>query len=284
MSAGPTTADSGSPPPSALPNVTTSGTMPSCWKACSRPVRARPTLTSSHTSGTPAARHASCTARRKPSGGTTSPPSERIGSTIRQATLPVASAPDRCEGGGGIGLDRRRGQGGTGSGTARAPGPDRRVAGLDLLAGDAHRQSQPAVVAVLERDDGAPARRMPAGAQGDVVGVGAGMAEIDAALPAALGGRHPGEQILGEADRVRVDRGEAARTGRGAHRAGDGLHDGGMAMAEAGRRPRRGEVDELAAGRIERGSRRVPRRPRAGRTAASPPRRSPGRHARAARS
>ena len=90
--AGPTTAESGSPPPSPLPNVITSGSMPSASNACSQPVRPIPTFTSSQTSRMPWRRQRSWSPRRNPSGGTIMPPSAWIGSTNSAARSPGSTS------------------------------------------------------------------------------------------------------------------------------------------------------------------------------------------------
>jgi hypothetical protein len=67
------------------------------------------------------------------------------------------------------------------------------------------------VVAVLEGDDATPSGGVAGGAEGDVVGVGAGVAEVDPPVPS--GGRDEVEQLLGEADGVRVGAGEQGGAG-----------------------------------------------------------------------
>ena len=199
--------------------------------ACSVPGRPRPILTSSQIIGTPCARHSSCSRARKPSGGTTSPPSDRIGSTIRQAMVP----PLRC-----CSASSRQaatsasippsGPAERGWGTAGTPHRGRRHARVDVHAGDAHRDADAAVVAVLEGDDGAPPGGVPAGPQRDVVGVGSRVPQIH---PSLAGAGDQRQQILGQA---RPNRG-APRTsppepGAVADRPADRFDDGRVAVPE----------------------------------------------------
>ena len=88
--------------------VTRSGTTPSWSEANQSPVRQKPDWISSAISTTSFARHHSASPGRKPSAGTTKPPSPWIGSITTQARLvaptclsmtsmarAAASAPDR---------------------------------------------------------------------------------------------------------------------------------------------------------------------------------------------
>ena len=88
----PITADNGSPPPSALPNATASGTISACSYANSFPVRPRPTLISSSTSQTSAASQRSRSAGSTLRGGTMSPPFACTGSKKTAAVRPRAAS------------------------------------------------------------------------------------------------------------------------------------------------------------------------------------------------
>ena len=83
---GPTAAEIGSPPPSPLPKTMMSGTKSSCSKACSRPLRASPTLTSSHIVRMPWRAQSRASRAKNPGGGTIRPPSAWIGSRKNAAT------------------------------------------------------------------------------------------------------------------------------------------------------------------------------------------------------
>ncbi len=86
ISARPVTAASGSPPAMPLAVVMRSGTTPSCSQANRSPVRAKPVCTSSAMNTMPLALANSARPGRKPSAGTTKPPSPAIGSIRMAAT------------------------------------------------------------------------------------------------------------------------------------------------------------------------------------------------------
>ena len=67
--------------------VIRSGTTPSWSQANHSPVRQKPLWISSATNSTSLSRHHAAIAGRKPSAGTTNPPSPRIGSITTQARL-----------------------------------------------------------------------------------------------------------------------------------------------------------------------------------------------------
>lgn len=67
--------------------VIRSGTTPSWSQANQSPVRQKPVWISSAISSTPLSRHQSATRVRKPSGGTTKPPSPWIGSMMTAAVF-----------------------------------------------------------------------------------------------------------------------------------------------------------------------------------------------------
>ena len=170
--------------------------------------------------------------------------SARSRQAVTSASMPPAPSPSPPslrsprQGRKGLGYGRK-----TASGSAWCPG-------VDVYARDAHRNAYAAVIAVLERDDGAPTGSVPACPQCDVVGIGTGVAQIHAAL-AAPGDQR--EQILGEANRIGMDGGQTTRTGCGAHRAAHRLDHRGMAVPQPRRRPGGRQVEQLASVRRDQG-------------------------------
>ena len=75
------------PPAIPFAIVTRSGTTPSCSQANHAPVRHIPVWISSATKTTPLSRHHCASAGRKPSAGTTKPPSPSTGSITTHARL-----------------------------------------------------------------------------------------------------------------------------------------------------------------------------------------------------
>ncbi len=88
----PIVAPIGTPPPSPLARVTTSGTTPDSVCASQAPVRPTPVCTSSTQSSAPCRVVTSLVAARNPGGGTTTPASPCIGSTITAAVLSSTAA------------------------------------------------------------------------------------------------------------------------------------------------------------------------------------------------
>ena len=118
---------------------------------------------------------------------------------------------------------------------------------IDVDAGDAHGDADAAVIAVFERDDGAPPRGVPAGPQCDIVGVRAGVPEID---PPFTGAGDQRQQILGQPDRIGMDRRQTTGARCVAYRSADRFGDGGVAVARA-RTPSRSPTSPAAHGRRE---------------------------------
>ena len=162
----------------------------------------------------PCRRQSASTSLKKPGGGTIMPPSDWIGSRKSAATSPggtgpaksssrcSSAAPRRCRFGAAvaIGVRIRDQRQPFGLGDAR----------LHRMAGNRHRAGRAAVIGAAEGDDARPAGRRHDGPRHGLVGVGARMAEPDAA-PRAL--RHDGEKLFRELDRRRVRRREMARAG-----------------------------------------------------------------------
>lgn len=118
------------------------------------------------------------------------------------------------------------------------------------------------MVGVLERDDALLPGRLTGASQGDVAGVRAGVPDVDAPVAAS---RDQFEQPLGQQHGVLVhDRQTGSRLA--AERLPDGVGDPGVPVSESGRRPRRREIDVLAA--VEIGELRTGARTHCGRVEA----------------
>ena len=172
----------GSPPPSALASVMTSGCTPSAWCANQEPVRPMPVCTSS--SGEQRAGVRGGRARPPPGSRAArarTPPSPSIGSS---STIAVCVGDRRRRA-------RRRRR------TARSctpPGSGAKAVGLGRLPGERQRAHRPAVEGALGGDHLGPAGE-PADLERRLVGLGAGVAEEDPPGPAG-----ELEQPLGQRD------------------------------------------------------------------------------------
>ena len=132
---------------------------------------------------------------------------------------------------------------GVGVGQQHQAGPGQRV-GHRRVARDAHRARHATVVGADEGNEAGAASRRLQHAGGGIVGVGARMAVPDASLGVS---RHRLQQRLGEGRRRLVRIHEQARARHVGHRLGHSLDHGGMAIAEACRCRRGGEVEDGAA-------------------------------------
>ena len=208
-----------------------SGATPSWSKACRVPGLPSPILTSSQIIGTPCGGTARAGARGSRRAARSS--RRRTGSARRSGRrwcrrLRCCSASSR-QAVTSASMPPGPGRKGLGYGRKTASGSGWRT-GVDVHAGNAHRHADTAVVAVLERDDGAPPGGVPAGPQRDVVGVGARVPQVH---PPFAGAGDQREQVLGEAHRIGVDRGQATGARRRPHRPADRLDDRRVAVAEA---------------------------------------------------
>ncbi len=116
--------------------------------------------------------------------------------------------------------------------------------GIDVHTRDAHRNADTAVIAVLECDHRALARRVPAGPQGDIVGVRSRVAQIDSPFATP---RHQREQVLGKANGIGMHRRQPACSRRRTHGPADGFGDRGVAVPQPAGRPGGRQVEQFAA-------------------------------------
>ncbi len=100
------------------------------------------------------------------------------------------------------------------------------------------------VIGVLEGDDAALAGSGSCGANDDIVGVGTGVAEVDAPFPDPWDER---EQLFGEADRVRMHSGERAGAGGAPSGVRNRLGHLRVPVTEAGGSPRGAEIEQTPA-------------------------------------
>jgi hypothetical protein len=117
------------------------------------------------------------------------------------------------------------------------------AAGLDMDPRGLHRDADAAVVAVLEREHLRATRGVHGGPDGDVVGVGPGVAEVDAPITGA--GREV-QELLGQRDGVLVHGAERPRSGRRARRPEQGLTHRRVTVPETARRPGGRQVEQPA--------------------------------------
>ncbi len=116
-------------------------------------------------------------------------------------------------------------------------------AALCWVPGNSHRPDRATVIGTLEGDDARAAGCRNHRAGDGFVRVRARMAEPDTAGGAL---RHQREQLLGKEDAGLVGGGEIAGSGLVGQRPVDGLGECGVAVAEAGRPPGGGEVEQIA--------------------------------------
>ena len=253
-SLGPIAADSGRPPPSALPYEMRSGTMPSTSKAWNWPVRPTPTLTSSQIRRMPWRRQISDRPLRKPGGGTTSPPSHIRASRNtpadlrrrrygRQQILEIVEhrLDDVARKGRPVGV-------GIGQVDLARMGARDGVELERVVAGDGEAGAEPAMGPADEGDEAPAPGRGGDRAHDRLVGIRAAMAEPDAAVGIA---RDQRQEVLGQRHRLRVGRADVTRRGEAGHRLGDRVSDRRVIVAERRSAPGAREVEDALAALVD---------------------------------
>ncbi len=226
-----------------------SGTTPSWSQANQSPVRQNPVWISSAMNRTPLAVHHSAMAGRKPGAGTMKPPSPWIGSMRTQPTfdraylaLHLLDGPGgRLDAGHSLGVAERvrhRHPVHLGSEGAEA------VSVGHVLGRQGHGQVGPAVVRVIEDDDGVAAGDVTGDLDGVLDGLGARVEQRRALLVVTRGA---GVELLAHGDVLLVGTDHEAGVGEFGDLVPDGLDHGRGGVPHADHGDARSEVDQRVA-------------------------------------